>query len=279
MAQLRESAMKCEELDELLPDYLTGKLNSDRAVRVEEHIGQCAQCREEMELWKKLALLPEEQPSEASRARFQAMLETYQEGRWEKTSLAAERRKFFGLGDVMRWLRTPSLSAAWACVLLVAGFLGGRYIDHDTANAANQKQLAALQQELHQTSQLVALSLLQPQTTAGDRLYGVSLSTRLEGDPQVLDALQQTLRSDPSVDVRLAALDALSRYGKRPDVSRSLVEALATEQSPMVQVALIDVLVDLHNANAVEPLKRLEQAPKLDPTVRKRADLGIRQLS
>ena len=35
MARLRESAMKCEEMDELMPDYLKGKLNSDRALRVE----------------------------------------------------------------------------------------------------------------------------------------------------------------------------------------------------------------------------------------------------
>ena len=161
--------MKCEEMDELLPDYLKGKLNSDRAVRVEEHIGQCSQCREEAELWKKLALLPDEQPSEASRARFQAMLESYQEGRWEKTSLAAERRKFMGLGEIARWFRTPSLSAAWACVLVAAAFLGGRYIDRNNADAVNQQQLAALQKELHQTSQLVALSLLRPQTSAGER--------------------------------------------------------------------------------------------------------------
>jgi anti-sigma factor RsiW len=268
--------MKCEEMDGLLPDYLKGKLNSDRARRVEEHIAQCSHCREEAELWNKLALLPEERPSESSRARFQAMLESYQEGRWEKQSLAAERQRFLGLSDLVRWLRTPSLSAGWACLLLIAGFLGGRYIDRDTTR---DKQLAALQQELHQTSQLVAISLLRPQSTAGERLEGVSWSTRVQGDPKVLDALQQTLRYDSSVDVRLAALDALSRYGTRPDVSRTLVEALESEQSPMVQVALIDVLVDLHNANAVESLKRLQQTPSIDPTVRKHADWGIRQLS
>jgi len=276
MARLRESAMKCEEMDELLPDYLKGKLNSDRAARVEEHISQCSQCRDEAELWKKLALLPEERPSESSRARFQAMLESYQEGRWEKQSLAAERQKFLGLGDLVRWLRTPSLSAGWACVLLLAGFFGGRYIDRDTTR---DRQLAALQQELHQTSQLVAISLLRPQSSASERLQGVSWSTRVEGDPQVLDALQQTLRYDGSVDVRLAALDALKAYGQRPDVSRSMVDALGAEESPLVQVALIDVLVELRNTNAIETLRRLENAPDVNPSVRKRADLGIRQLS
>jgi anti-sigma factor RsiW len=267
--------MKCEEMEELLPDYLRGKLNSDRAVLVEEHIGQCPACREEAEIWKKLALLPEEQPSEASRARFQAMLESYQEGRWEKASLAAERKKFLGVGDLVRWLRTPSLSAAWACVLLVAGFLGGRYIDRENTN---HEQLAALQAELHKTTQLVAISLLQQQS-ASERLDGVNWSTRVGPDPQVLDALQHTLRYDNSVDVRLAALDALSRYGKRPEVSRGLVEALDNEQSPLVQLALISALVELRDPSAVEPLKRLQQVPNLDPTVRQRAERGIRQLS
>jgi anti-sigma factor RsiW len=267
--------MKCEEMEELLLDYLQGKLNSDRAVRVEEHLGQCSGCAEEVEIWKKLALLPEEQPSEASRLRFAAMLETYQEGRWEKASLAAERKKFHGLRDLVHWLRTPSLSAAWACVLLVAGFLGGRYIDRDTSE---KRELVAMRQELHSTRQLVALSLLQQQS-ASERLQGVSWSTRVAPDPEVLDALQHTLRYDSSVDVRLAALDALSRYGKRPEVSRGLVESLESQQSPMVQVALIDLLVELHDSSALETLKRLQQEPDLDPTVRKRADWGIRQLS
>jgi anti-sigma factor RsiW len=267
--------MKCEEMEELLPDYIQGKLNSERAARVKEHIEQCSACREEVEIWNKLALLPMERPSESSRTRFQAMIESYEEGRWEKASLVAERKKFLGLGDLVHWLRTPSLSAAWACVLLVAGFLGGRYIDRENTN---HDQLAALQAELHKTSQLVAISLLQQQS-ASERLEGVSWSTRVPPDPQVLDALQHTLRYDSSVDVRLAALDALSHYGKRPEVSRGLVEALDSEQSPMVQVALIDALVDLHDANAVESLKRLRQTPNLDPTVRKRADWGVRQLS
>lgn len=279
MARFREFAMKCEEMDELLPDYLKGKLAADRAGRVEEHLSQCSQCREEAELWNKLALLPEERPSEASRARFQAMLESYQQGRWEKQSLAAERQKFLGLADVVRWLRTPSLSAGWACVLLIAGFLGGRYIDRDSATARNQQQLAALQQELHQTSQLVAISLLRPQSTAGERLEGVSWSTRVQGDPKVLDALQQTLRYDSSVDVRLAALDALKEYGNQPDVSRSMLDALQAEQSPLVQVALIDALVELRNPNAVQALRRLQQSPEVNPAVRQRADLGIKQLS
>jgi anti-sigma factor RsiW len=260
--------MKCQEIEDLMPDYLRGKLNPDRAVLVEEHLGQCSRCVEEVEIWKKLALLPEEQPSASLRQRFDAMLESYQEGRWEKTSLAAERRNFKGFYDFVNWLRTPSMSAAWACVLLVAGFLGGRYFDRDTSKNSD---LAQMRQELHGMRQLVALSLLQQQS-ANERLQGVNWSTRMQPDPQILDALQQTLRYDSSVDVRLAALDALSRYGGRPDVRRGLVEALDTKQSPLVQLALIDVLVEMHDSSAVERLKRMRQTPDLDPSVRKHLD-------
>jgi hypothetical protein len=268
--------MKCEEIAELVPDYLRAKLNSDRAAVVAEHLQGCPRCGEEVEIWKRLAQLPEEHPSPSLRARFETMLETYQQGRWEKASLASERKKFMGLGDLWHWLRTPSMSVAWACVLLAAGFLGGRYLDRDNSRNA---ELADLRHELQKTNQLVTLSYLQQQSASG-RLQGVSYSTRMqEPDPQVLDALVHTLRYDSNVDVRLAALDALGRYGKRPEVSRSLVESLEGQQSPLVQVALIDVLVDLHDPRAVEPLRRLRQMPNVDPNVRKHAEWGIQKLS
>lgn len=270
--------MKCEQMEELIPDFIAGTLNTEGAAAVEEHIAECSRCAGEVEIWKKLALLPQEHPSPALRSRFDAMLESYQEGRWEKSSLASERQRFFGLSDLVHWIRTPSLSAGWACVLLLMGFLGGRYIDRDGTSGHNAQQLAELQAELHKTSALVAISLLQQQS-ASERLRGVEWSTRVTPDPQILDALQSTLRYDSSVDVRLAALDALGHYGHQPEVSRGLVDALGTQDSPLVQIALIDALVDLHESKAIESLKRLQAQPGVDPTVRKHADWGIRQLS
>ena len=47
----------------------------------------------------------------------------------------------------------------------------------------------------------------------------------------------------------------------------------------MVQVALIDLLVDLHDKSAVPQFRKFQQDPKVDPTVKKRVDWGIQQLS
>ncbi len=64
--------------------------------------------------------------------------------------------------------------------------------------------------------QLVALSLMQQQN-ASDRLRGVNYTYRVEpDDPQVLSALLTTVNHDPSVNVRLAAVDALRKFTDGP---------------------------------------------------------------
>lgn len=272
--------MNCEEIGELLPDYLQGRLSPDRAGEVEKHLAECTACGEESALWKKLALLPEEQPSPALESRFKAMLESYQEGRWEKTNLAAEKIKtpvpmLWGLGN---WRQLPAAGIVWACLFLACGYFIGKHADRST-DAAAQAQLNEMRQELGATRQMVALSLLQQQS-ASQRLEGVSWSTRLpEPDPKVMGALLHTVRFDNSVDVRLAALDALGRYADRPEVRRELVDVLQTSQSPMVQVALIDLLVDLHDKSAVPQFRKFQLDPNVNPTVKKRVDWGIQQLN
>ncbi|HKW74323.1 MAG TPA: zf-HC2 domain-containing protein [Terriglobales bacterium] len=272
--------MKCEDISALMADYLQGALPAGQSAGLELHIAHCEKCTAEVTLWSKLGTLPEDQPSPALRSRFDAMLASYQEGRWEKKSLTTERNKFFDLRQILDWLRTPAFSMGWAMALLIGGFLAGHYFDRPAAsNGVSPQEVASLHEELRSMRQLVVISMLQQQS-ASERLQGVSYSrAQADPDPKVLNALLHTMRYDNSVDVRLAALDALSHYGARQDVRKGLMDSLQEQQSPLVQVALIDVLVDWHEATAVDRLKRLQQDPRTDPSVRKRADWGIQQLS
>ena len=270
--------MNCEQIGELLPDYLQGRLSPALAGEVEEHLPGCPACGEEAAVWKNLALLPEEQPSPALESRFKAMLDSYQEGRWEKASLAAEKSKtpapLWGLGN---WRQIPAAAIVWACLFLVCGFLIGRQSDRGRESAA-QAQLEEVRGELAAMRQTVALSMLQQQS-ASQRLAGVSWTTRLpEPDAKVMNQLLHTLRFDSNVDVRLAALDALSHYATQPEIRRELVDALQSQQSPLEQIALIDLLVDLHDKSAVPQFRKFQQDPKVNPTVKKRVDWGIQQL-
>ena len=268
--------MKCEEIAELLPDYLQEGLRAEQKKIVERHLESCVECSEVAGLWKKLAQIPDEQPSAAGRERFEAMLQAYQTGRGDEGVKRHARDEGAYVWSVFQWLRSPVGAVAWSIALVALG----TYLGLQLGGArTNSQDLAAMHTELTNMRQMVALSMLQQQS-ASQRLEGVTW-TRREGqlDPQVLAALMHTLRYDASVDVRLAALDALSRHAGQPLVKKTVVDALQEQQSPLVQVALIDQLVEWRDVEAAPGLQKLRQMPDVNPTVRQRADWAISKLN
>jgi len=268
--------MQCEQIAELLPDYLQDSLPAEQHKQVEAHLTACAQCSEEVALWRKLSLVPFEQPGPESRARFEAMLHAFQAGRSERGNFRVEEHKRAPFWSAFNWFRSPLGAMAWGVALLAIGaFIGMRL----NSSAGRTPELAAMHSELTNMRQLVVLSMLQQQS-ASERLQGVSWSGREEQlDPQVLAALLHTLRYDSSVDVRLAALDALSRHGRQPQVHQGIADALQEQQSPLVQVALIDQLLEWRDPDTAKRLENLRQSPNLNPTVRQRADWAISKLN
>jgi len=269
--------MNCERVAELLPDYLEGNLGHDADDQLEDHLEQCANCAQEVALWKELALLPIEQPSPALGVNVRAMLSAYREGREEQSRVASRARSFWSGWSAMDWLRPAVVGVMAALVLLFAGYFSGRYAATGRAPQPPE-QLAELRTEVTNMRQLVVLSMLEQQS-ATERLRGVSYSNQdAHLDPQILGALLHTLRYDASVDVRLAALDALSRHGAQPLVRSGLLDALQPQQSPLVQIALIDLLVELHDAQARDQLYKFQQDPHLDSSVRERAAWALSKL-
>jgi HEAT repeat protein len=97
-------------------------------------------------------------------------------------------------------------------------------------------------------------------------------------DNEVEQALVQAARQDPNVNVRLAAVDGLSRYGSDPAVRRTLADGLLREESPLVEVALIEFLVNAHARDCALEIKQLAASPDAEPIVRQRAEWGLKQL-
>src|SRR5690348_5192997 len=110
--------MKCEQISELLPDYLQGSLSPDQHRSVEAHLPQCADCSEEVAVWRKLSLLPVEQPSPMSRVRFEVMLQAYQAGRSNQPASGPSWKKRLSSWNFFHWLRSPLGAAAWSAALL-----------------------------------------------------------------------------------------------------------------------------------------------------------------
>jgi hypothetical protein len=124
----------------------------------------------------------------------------------------------------------------------------------------------------------MAVSLLQQQS-AIERLRGVNYSVGLEtADDHVVDALVETLRGDSSVDVRLAAADALRKYSKRPRVRAAVADALPVQDSPLLQIALIDALAEWKEPRAVQSFEFLASRPDTDASVKQRLEAALAEL-
>ena len=165
------------------------------------------------------------------------------------------------------------LQAAAAAIIAVCGFVAGRYLPHEQPS-----EMAGLRREVQDMREMFALSLLQQQS-ASDRLRGVSYSYQMDkNDSQIRGALLEALNSDSSVDVRLAAVDALRRISTQPPVRQGFLDSLQRPQAPMVQIALIDTMVELNEPKSVGVLRKLQASGEADDLVKQRAKWGLEQM-
>ena len=265
--------MTCDQVKEHIADYLAGALSQTEAEELDEHFAQCAACKQETaalsETWEMLGLLEQErltvQPSAQLRSRFYESLEAYRQG-LESPAPGPVRRRFFDWG----WK-----GWAWSAALLIGGLGAGQWMGQRDRSRAD---LASLQDEVHHMRQLVTLSLLEQQS-ASERLRGVDYSSRVDqSDTEVLSALLHAVNHDSSVNVRLAAVDAMRKFAGNPAVKGSLDQSLVKQDSPMVQLALIDFIVDERDKAALPSLAALERSPTADKNVKEKALWGLSQL-
>ena len=147
-----------------------------------------------------------------------------------------------------------------------------------SAKGRSNVELVELRDEVHHMRQLVALSLLQQQS-ASERLRGVSWSSRMASpDGEVISALLDALNYDPNTNVRLAAVDALSNFSEQAAVRQGLIRALSRPNSPLVQIALIDLMVQIKERQSAAALRQLAQDVTIHQLVRQRAERGLREL-
>jgi predicted anti-sigma-YlaC factor YlaD len=266
--------MKCEDIRRKIPELLTDDLPAADAAPLQEHLHSCSSCWREwlemQETWARLGILREEQPGPELRRNFYQALEAAQK------DLAAGngwRQKLSRLLPA-RLLPLPALRLVAASLVVAAGFGIGFF----AGGRRDSGQVERLSREVDSLQQQMTLSLLN-QSSASARLQGISLTSRLQDPgPSLIAALLDTLDNDPSVNVRLSAVDALYLYSGREEVRTALSASLARQASPLVQIALIDLLVSLKEKQAATALKKLLNDKKIIPEVQQRAQLGISQI-
>ncbi len=270
-----------------LPDFLMGSFNESERETIQSHLKSCPACRREYEsmsmLWNALGNLPEEKPSPAMAERFNAMLAAYEQGIRLGESRWSPLQSLNAFIDRV-WPKQPAVQFALTLAVLLVGLVVGSRFDNRLPalggdSPGGDTELAQLRGEVHAMSRMLAVSLLQQQS-AGDRIKGVSWTERLsQPDDQVIGALIQTLNYDPTVNVRLAALDVLMKFGERPEIQRMFLESLRKQTSPLLQLALVDVVTELKVPDAAKAFNELLKETKLNPTVKDRVTERLPQLN
>ena len=282
--------MICERCREQIPECLAGKLDKAAREKVIEHLETCPACRAELAelgvVWRGLEALavPAAEPQPAMRDRFLEVLHAYEAGleAGKAAQVAVKARpKPAPLAEGPRpwyahlWPSRPAWQFAMAAALLAAGGLGGKLL---FTPRGESPEMAQLKGQVEGLRQLVALSMLQDQS-ASSRMRGVTYSMQMaQPDSQVQQALLYTVNHDANVNVRLSAVDALEKYANDPQVRRALVDSVPLQDSPLVQVALIDLLVQLNDRDSAPALQKLAGDPQADETVRQRAEAAMQKL-
>ena len=278
--------MTCDETKLLLSEYWSQSLGEAQELAFEAHLVTCDPCRGEVErlgeIWKNLALIPgstkDFEPSVNMRSRFYETLGAYRQGLDSAPKLSLWQK------IVAYWPKQPQWQMASSFALLVVG-LGVGYMIRPGVQAPVQGQapaqggeLSQLRGEVSSMRQMVALSLMQQQS-AGERLRGVSYAYQApSSDTQVLSALLTAVNQDDSVNVRLSAVDALHAFGSSPVMRSAVLQSIRKQHTPLVQVALIDLLVDLKEKDAVPELGALAADSGINESVRQHAKWAMGKL-
>lgn len=268
----------CSQAKEMFPDYLTGDLAEESSAVLRQHVSVCASCQDELQeltsTWAQLGVLPEQEPSANLRKNFYTMLESYKEGMSRENIF---QRFFKGFSGI---LARPAYQVAFTIVFLVIGFGGGMFFTSgsDKSDPVQNAEITELRREVRQMRQQVALAMLD-QPSPHKRLKAISYTAAVDSpDIEVLDALLNTLNNDENDNVRLSAVEALYLFAHHPRVKQGIIDTLPRQTSPLVQVAIIDLMVEMREKKAADALKTLIQNNKLNPAVKKRAQNVMQQM-
>lgn len=263
--------MEKDKLEGMLIDYIDNRLNTvDRTFIERELLSNPDTRRLYEELREVIVLMEQSSPLEPSanlRSSFQKDLDA---------EMSASKGRIISFNP-----RLYRVAAAIALMILsgAIGFWISRNNAQDERLAQIEKEMEETRNQLAQTKQ-VMFGMLDNEYSASQRIKGVNVAMDLaQPDDEIVEALFKTLHNDPNTNVRLAALEALTRFQDDPTVRKGLITGLPKQTDPMVQIRLIQLMVDMKEKQVVDDLKNMVDDAGTMKAVKDEAYSGILKLS
>jgi len=256
--------MDNEKIESMLIDYIDGVLSEDEQQQIiqmlstrEEVHRQYLQLKQVMDAMNNAAPIS---PSADLQANFNRALQ--REIGQTKPVVTLQRSTFYRI-------------AASVALLIVGGGIGFWVNTY----YKQQAQLESMRREMDATKHAL-LMMMDNRQSASQRLQGVNVACKMEQtDDEIVNTLVRAMNEDPNTNVRLAALDALRKFHQQPHVRKALIASLAIQKDPVVQIALIRLMVDMKEKEVVNQLQRITNDAETLPAVKDEAHAGILRLS
>lgn len=216
----------------------------------------------EQKIWQELGNLPLAEPPADLRRSFYNELEKAGSLTW-----GGRIRSWLGLSNNAGWV------TATACLLI--GF-GAAQLATEQGNDVEPDRLVALEQNIALLNRELVLDRLQDDAP-GTRLLGVHAASNLvQDDAEITQALLVRASEDRSQSVRSAAIDALGPQLNSTQVGDELMSLLESASSPIVQLALTDLVLRNGNQAQLDHLLYLANEERLHPDLIRHVKKALR---
>jgi HEAT repeat protein len=99
-----------------------------------------------------------------------------------------------------------------------------------------------------------------------------------EIDDAIITALLHTLNNDPNLNVRLVTVELLIQFCDNNRIREGLIYSITKQESPLIQIALIDLMVGIKERAAIAQFKELLEKKDLNDVVRTRIEENLKLL-
>jgi hypothetical protein len=242
--------MKRQDHREKLSDLLHGKLAPEEEEEIISALEKSGISRQEIEDLRSVNRLIEEtrspEPTDRMDKRFYAMLEEE-----KKRALLGEpeiRTKKLSLGSLL----TPGLRIAAGIALFLLGWFTSGWFG---SSPSNEKQITNLAGEVKNLKETLVLTMMQQSSTV-ERIKAVNMVSEFdEADKRIIESLIGVLNHDSNDNVRLLALEGL-------------VESISNQTSPLIQLRLAEIMLNLNEKRAAPEFQKVLQNASLNYSVR-----------
>ena len=245
-----------KDYTQLLMNFVKNELADDEKLALLTAVNEDKELAKELiEIQNTWALLNKYEtpvPTPGMDEQFQNTLLSYK-NRPKRLSVARIGQRISGFFSNV-WPTHVAARTTMASLLVLIVFFGGYWFSFKQNHTAEINRQYVQIKELQANMMLTLLA----QKSPIERLKAVSISQNLkEINTNVIEALLNTLNQDDNNNVRLASLEALVAYADDPRVRMGLITAISHQESPLVQMALAETMVELQEKRSIGALKDL----------------------